>query len=144
MQLESKYVLANRLLTGKAVDRSSRPFQDLSVLIKVRNQLVHFKKNEVFTEPEVTPEILSHSRNPAIKYLQSKNVLADNIVELTGWPEWISTKAMARWSCDVASRVILDFIVKAPTAGQWGHFLRFTQSAFTTGTAPAPQARPKQ
>jgi hypothetical protein len=138
MQLESKYVLANWLLTGTAVDRGSQPFQDLTVLIKVRNQLVHFKPNEVFTKPEVTPEILRHSRNPAIKHLQSKHVLADNVVGMAGWPEWISTKAMARWSCDVASRVILDFISKAPTAGQWGHFLRFTQSAFTTGTAAVP------
>jgi hypothetical protein len=131
MKLESKYVLANWLLTGKAVDRGSQPFQDLSVLIKVRNQLVHFKPNEVFTEPEVTPETLSHSRNPAIKHLQSKNVLADNVVGLTGWSEWISTKAMARWSCGVTSRVIVDFISKAPSAGQWGHMLRFTQSSFT-------------
>jgi|SRR5579864_5374147 len=137
MQLESKYVLANWLMTGQAVDRGSQPFQDLSVLIKVRNQLVHFKPNEVFTQPEVTPEILSHSRNPAIKHLQSKNVLANDVVGLTGWPEWISTKAMARWARDVASRIILDFINKTPTVGQWGYLLRFTQSAFVI---PAPQS----
>jgi hypothetical protein len=130
MQLESKFVLANWLLTGRAVDRSRQPFQDLAVLVKVRNQLVHFKPNEIFAGPEVTHEILTHSRNPAIKHLRGRNVLADDIAGLTGWSEWISTKAMAKWSCDVVSRVIVDFIGKTPTAGQWGRMLRFWQSTF--------------
>ena len=129
--LESKLILANWLLTGKHLDKGAPPFQDLVLLIKVRNQLVHFRPNEIFVEPEITPASLSHSQNPAIKHLRSKNVLADNIVGLAGWIAWIETKAMARWSCDVASRVIIDFISKTPTAGQWGHMLRFTRSSFS-------------
>lgn len=41
---------------------------------------------------------------------------ADNIVGLAGWTAWIETKAMARWACDVASRVIVDSISKTLTA----------------------------
>jgi hypothetical protein len=135
--LESKLILANWLLTGKRLDTGAQPYQDLAVLIKVRNQIVHFEPNEIFTEPEVTPEILSHSRNPAIKHLRSRNVLADNIVGLSSWTAWIETKAMATWACDVTSRVVADFASKVPTAGQWGHFLRFppSQGSFTRGYA---------
>jgi len=129
--LESKFLLANWLLTGKSLDRGAQPYQDLTLLLKVRNQLVHFRPNDIFTEPEVTPEILSHSQNPAIVQLRSKNVLATDIVGLSGWTAWIETKAMAKWACDVASRMVLDFVSKTPVEGQWGHFLRFSQRSFT-------------
>lgn len=128
--LESKFLLANWLLTGKSHDRGAQPYQDLSLLLRVRNQLVHFKPNDIFTEQEVTPEILSHSRNPAIVQLRSKHVLADDIVGLSGWTAWVETKAMAKWACDVASHVVLDFVSKTPVEGQWGFFLRLSQRSF--------------
>lgn len=90
MQLESKFIPASWLLTGKALDQGAQPFQDLSVLIKIRNQLVHFRPNEIFMKPQVTAEMLTHSRNPAMKHLRSKNVLADNIVGSEGWLEWVA------------------------------------------------------
>jgi hypothetical protein len=129
--LESKFLLANWLLTGKGLDKGAQPYQDFALLLKVRNQLVHFKPNDIFTEPEVTPEMLSSSRNPVVEQLRSRNVLATNIVGLTGWTAWIETKAMAKWSCDVASRMVVDFVGKTPVEGQWGHFLRFMQRSFT-------------
>lgn len=141
--LESKLILANWLLTGKRLDTGAQPYQDLGVLIKVRNQIVHFEPNEIFTEAEVTPEMLAHSQNPAIKRLQSKKVLADNVVGLTSWNAWIETKAMATWACDVTRRVVVDFISKTPTAGQWGHMLRFTQSSFTREIPQGMRPRPE-
>lgn len=111
--------------------KGSQPFQDLIALTKVRNQLVHFKPNEVFADVEFTPEMLATSRNKVVEQLRSRNVLATNIVGLTGWSAWIETKAMARWACDVASRVVTDFVSKTPTTGQWGFFLRLSQRSFT-------------
>jgi hypothetical protein len=151
--LESKFILANWLLTGKSLDRGVPPYQDLALLLKVRNQLVHFKPNEIFTDVELTPETFSKSRNSAVEQLRSRNVLATNIVGLTGWTAWIETKAMAKWSCGVVSRMVVDFVGKAPAEGQWSLTLRFMQRAFTqevqtgkvstTFASPAVPAEPK-
>jgi hypothetical protein len=129
--LESKFVLANWLLTGKSLDRGAPPYQDLALLLKVRNQLVHFKPNEIFTDVELTPETLSTSRNSAVEQLRSRHVLANDIVGLTGWTAWIETKAMAKWSCSVVSHLVVDFVSKTPAEGQWGIFVRFMERAFT-------------
>jgi hypothetical protein len=138
--LLSKAHIAQRLLTGQRAGRKAQPFRDLGILVEVRNTLVHFEPNEIYTKPEVTREMLSHIRNPAIKLLQSKGVLAENIEGLANWTAHIETKALARWSCDVATRVVVDFISKTPTAGQWGHMLWFTQGSFT---GEAPRFRPE-
>jgi hypothetical protein len=111
--------------------RHSWDYQDLTLLLKVRNQLVHFKPNEIFTDVELTPETLSTSRNSAVEQLRSRHVLANDIVGLTGWTAWIETKAMAKWSCSVVSHLVVDFVSKTPAEGQWGIFVRFMERAFT-------------
>ena len=133
--LESKFILASWLLTGKSLDRGAPPYQDFALLLRVRNQLVHFKPNE-FTTPKVTPEVMSSSRNPVIEQLRSRHVLATNIGGPSGWTAWIETKAMAKWSCDVASRMVVDLVSKTPVEGQWGFLLRFMQRSFAPGASP--------
>lgn len=133
--------VANRLLTGRRAGKKAQPFRDLALLLRLRNQLVHFQPNEIYADRKVTAAMLSTSGNNVVEELRSEKVLATNIVGLTGWTDWIETKAMARWSCDVASRVVFDFINKVPSEGQWGIMLASAQGFFLLGLRET-QAKP--
>jgi hypothetical protein len=54
--LESKLILGNWILAGKRVEKGVQPHQDFSLLMSLRNDLVHFKPNEsVDTHSLVSP-----------------------------------------------------------------------------------------
>jgi hypothetical protein len=73
VQIQSKFQLAHLVLTGKAYDKGSPPYQDFSDLMAVRNLLMHGKANEKFLTVDGKPSVL----NPAtvIERLTSKNIL---------------------------------------------------------------------
>lgn len=48
--LNTKLILVPYLLFGKTFERDNQPFQDMNLLIKVRNDLVHYKMG--FTKPK--------------------------------------------------------------------------------------------
>jgi hypothetical protein len=50
---------------------------------------------------------------------------------------------VAKWSCDVASRVVFDFIHKLPSGGQWGLMLESAQGFFLLGLKEA-HAKPRR
>jgi hypothetical protein len=135
--------VANRLLTGRRAGKKAQPFRDLALLLRLRNQLVHFQPNEIYADRKVTAEMLSTSGNDVVEELRLARVLATNIVGLTGWTDWIETKAVAKWSCDVASRVVFDFIHKLPSGGQWGLMLESAQGFFLLGLKEA-HAKPRR
>jgi hypothetical protein len=129
--------IANRLLTGRKAGKKAQPFRDLALLLRLRNQLVHFRPNEIYAHRKVTAEMLSTRGNSIVEELRPARVLATNIVGVTGWTDWIETKAMAKWSCDVASRVVFDFLKKVPSEGQWGIMLSSAQGFFLLGLREA-------
>src|SRR5262249_40214474 len=55
--LESKFILASWILSRKGVDRGVQPYQDFAQLLKLRNDLVHFRPNEVTELNETLEEI---------------------------------------------------------------------------------------
>jgi hypothetical protein len=121
--LLSRLALSHWLLTGKSVDRSSSPFQDFASLVGLRNDLVHFKPNEDFdTEMRsVNPETIHENR---LKRLRSQNILADFSAGKTSWTFYVATKAVADWSCRIASDTLLDFGAKVPDS-LWGRTVQF-------------------
>jgi hypothetical protein len=71
--IESKFLLANLVLTGKAYDRGVAPYQDFSRLIDIRNALVHFKSKEYFSKVDGTPAVFNQEK--VVDKLKSKNVM---------------------------------------------------------------------
>jgi len=47
LDLSSKWLIIPRLVTGKQLDSGSKPMQDLSSLIALRNKLVHYKSRKL-------------------------------------------------------------------------------------------------
>jgi hypothetical protein len=126
--LESKFVLSNWILTGRKLDRGEPAYQDFSLLVGLRNDLVHFKPNEA-VDLSLSPDEI-HQR--LVGTFRSKNILATGIEStLTPWTQLITTKAVALWSCQTASRMVLDFVQKAPKGG-WRTFLETVQLHFTS------------
>ena len=75
------------------------------LLIDTRNALLHMRPVEMRSEPkeELTERLL--------KRFRSKNVLAksdENVV--MGWLGRIKTRAVARWACNTASRMVLSIV----------------------------------
>lgn len=137
--------VAHRLLTGRRAGKKAQPFRDLALLLRLRNQLVHFRPNEIYADRKITPEMLSTSGNAVVEELRSERVIVTNhIHSLTTWTDWIETKAVAKWSCDVASRVVFDFIRKLPSDGQWSLMLSAAQGFFLLGLREARATRPRR
>ncbi len=112
-RLESKFTLANWILSGRSINRGSQPYQDFALLMRLRNDLVHTKTNKLFdygtmTNEEAHRELMNRFRN--------KNILAD--ATATGsWTHLIQTKAVAEWSCRTAASVVVDLCSSALESG---------------------------
>jgi hypothetical protein len=74
VQIQSKFQLANLILTGKTYEKGAALYQDFADLVAVRNLLMHGKSNERFVTVDGKPGVLL---NPlaVIDRLSSKNIL---------------------------------------------------------------------
>jgi hypothetical protein len=72
-QTQAKFQLAHLVLTQKAYDKGSAPYQDFADLMAVRNLLMHGRSNETFLIVDGKPSVL----NPVgvVERLASKNIL---------------------------------------------------------------------
>ena len=71
--IESKFHLANLVLTGKAYEKGASPYQDFRLLTDLRNALVHFKSKEYFSKMDGKPATFNQEK--VVEKLKSKNVL---------------------------------------------------------------------
>jgi hypothetical protein len=129
MSLESKFILSNWILSGKRLARGEPAYQDFSLLLGLRNDLVHFKPNAVIDLSHASPDEM-HQR--VVGKFRSKNILATGTESpLTPWTQLITTKAVALWSCRTAAQMVVDFVQKVPKGG-WRTFLDSTKLLFTS------------
>ena len=131
LSLEAKILMSNWIMTGKSMNRGEQPYQDFALLLKVRNELVHFRPNEIFPDSSLSTDAIDNSNNPVLEKLRSKQVLATGMQGIQSWTSWMETKAMAEWSCNSASNIVSDFSGKLPSEGRWGSSLRFSGRGFT-------------
>lgn len=95
LELAPKLVLVPQLLFGKTFERGAQPYQDMALLIKVRNDLVHFKMP--FTPP---------------KYLHSLGMRRIALVarESGGadypWPSKLNCSEGIRWAHNTACETV--------------------------------------
>ena len=116
--LESKFALANWILAGEKLDKGAQPYQDFALMMRLRNDLLHFKGNERFDQ-NATPEEFHKN---LIQRFGSRDLLAEDM-EAGSWIHAVETKAIADWSCRTAAKVIVDFVSKTPE-GVWQSFLQ--------------------
>ncbi|MCU1270325.1 MAG: hypothetical protein JWN74_1619 [Acidobacteriaceae bacterium] len=110
--LEKKLSVAHSLLAGKPANFGAAPYQNLSLLVAVRNELLHFKPTAPLSfEPEYHPV-----REGLRKRLSSLHVLAEG-ADIESWIFHVATRAMAEWSCNVGRDVAVDLLDNAKAAG---------------------------
>ena len=125
--LEDKLSVAHSMFVGKPADFGTAPYQDLKLLIALRNELIHFKPNA-----PVSYEADSHPvRQKLREGLRAKNILAENVEYAESWLFHASTKAVAEWACQTAANVALDFVKIAPQSG-WRTMLQSVSATFAS------------
>jgi hypothetical protein len=95
LELSPKLVLVPQLLFGESFERGAQPYQDMALLVKVRNDLVHFKMP--FTPP---------------KYLHSLGVRRIALVAHNSegadypWPSKLNCSEGIRWAHNTACETV--------------------------------------
>lgn len=92
-----KIQFAKYILTGQLYDKGKLPYQDLDLLFKLRNSILHLKPSNDLKKDNI------------IKSLESKKVLdIKNDGVIMSWLSKISTKAVARWSINAVINIAED------------------------------------
>jgi hypothetical protein len=109
--LQSKFLLGNWILSGERLDKGTLTYQDFTLLMSLRNTLLHFKANPAF-EQSTPPEDVHQE---LFKKFKSRNILAEDAQESDGtWTFLFETKAVAERSCRTAAQMIRDFCSRVP------------------------------
>jgi len=112
--LELKLHVVRIALQGSPWSPGEGSFQELTLLLRLRNALVHLKLDVRTGDTESPdagppPSLLTH--------LRSKGILAqDQDPKAATWTLPVSTRAAARWACNVAARIIEDTIRLVPAS----------------------------
>ena len=109
-----RFNMAHWIVTGVPYDTNSQPFQALTLLFQIRNDLVHFKPDPLTEEGEPKP---THT---TLDKLRSKRILSDSSAPESNrsWIQAVGTKAVAEWACNATSLVAADLVSKLP-ASAW-------------------------
>jgi len=111
VDLEIKLVLVPQLLFGVTFETGEQPYQDMRQLIKVRNEVVHYKMG--FGKPKF------------LRPLQDRRIAFD----LPGepWVECLSSSEGIRWAHNTACETIGKMIAFLPSDVEAGPFVQLAQ-----------------
>ena len=111
--VELKYMCAKTMLSGQPYDRGTNPYQDYSLLMKLRNCLMHLKHlND--TDYEFTDEGKLEVKEPPIVKKLPQNLLPDPHMTIASWMGKIGTQAVARWACNTTVWMTKSFVDALP------------------------------
>lgn len=100
VQIRARFLTAAYILSGKSPDKGSKLIQNLELLIRLRNELVH-------TKPEPIPD-LDNSQKINTPHKLIKPLMDQGVIQLNPplspafWRRWISCPDVAAWSFNVA------------------------------------------
>ena len=125
LELQTKLILVPQLLFGESFDSSAQPHQDMATLIRVRNDLVHYKM-------QVKPP-------KYIKALADTKVLLGNPrAQIDGsdylWPDKLNCSEGIRWAHNTACKVVhtmaehTDERLKSQIKGLVSNFAEISES----------------
>jgi hypothetical protein len=113
-QVRKQYLAAYHVLSGNPLPKNAQVYQNLSLLVKLRNAIVHLQPTPLVRRVGNT---FGTSPPPVLKKLSSKNVLAQNDLAgavTTDWLSIVSTRATARWACNTAADLVHGVALFAP------------------------------
>lgn len=109
-----KFLLAKLALTGQSYERGSNPYQDLALLMELRNSLVHLKSevtelDESGNQRSGCPRVVSRLEAKHVLVLLEENAKAT-------WVFCVSTPAAAKWACNAAAGIANDLFDSIPAS----------------------------
>ena len=105
LDLKMKLILVPQMLFNQTFDISAQPYQDFDLLVKLRNDVVHYKLRD---NP---PKYLSSLEDRGIA------ITSDSMVELGAdypWPSKLSTTEGIRWAHNTACAVVNKLVSFIP------------------------------
>ena len=106
LEVSAKLVLIPQLLFAKSFSRDTQPYQDMTLLIKVRNQFVHYK--------------MKHEPPNFVKSLDDRRISLAAPASGSGtdyaWPHKLSSSEGIRWAHNTVCDVVKELVSFAPTA----------------------------
>ena len=117
--LMKKYLELHALCKdGEKADKGANPYQDFSLLVSIRNDIVHTKgeRLSIFNE---TPDINGYPT--FIKTLSQKKIIETD-KKFSSWLNLIENKKFAEWSLETAKGIIENAINMLPETKLSGLF----------------------
>jgi hypothetical protein len=111
--IQSKFLLLRALIAKRPYDKGTSPYQDFSLLIALRNELVHRKAERYEVDAADAPL----TSNTLLDRLRSKNITAEPRAgpnQVWGLFLAIETRAVARWALNAAAAMMKDVAASAP------------------------------
>jgi hypothetical protein len=90
-----KYLMARVALHGRPFDKGAKPHQDLDLLFRLRDAVVHLK-----------PDNLTGSPQKLLEQLRSRGLVDLPEEGAAVWMLTIATPEVARWACDTVGNTI--------------------------------------
>jgi hypothetical protein len=105
MELLTKIIIIPQFLSGRSFRRGGQPFQDFARLVRIRNDIVHFKMGMQ------APRYLRH--------LEERGIAITNPSAAEGvdyaWPDRLSSTEGIRWAHNTARRVVNGLVEFVPS-----------------------------
>ncbi len=107
-EIRLKFLLAKVVLGGESYDKGSQPYQDFDTLFSMRDAIIHMMPENITGEP-----------HKILQRLRAKDLCEDFGPKVTAsWLGQISTRAVARWACNVVVEMVGSLKACMPSASE--------------------------
>jgi hypothetical protein len=114
-QIDLKYQLTSKILTGKTFPRGQAPFQDFVTLVALRNELVHPRHRD-----RTTPAGHVEPVSRVVRDLQQRGLTTSrgrrpgDVPGGMSWLDEIKSSGVANWAYGAARQIIIAVLTMLP------------------------------
>jgi hypothetical protein len=107
--LETRFVIARKLLAGKTYDKGALPFQDLQMLRALRNELAHMKPEAPVWYGGADDRPWTE-RPTFLGSLRSRNLIGPDTDASVSWTILVATTEVASWACATSVTMVKSIV----------------------------------
>lgn len=129
--VEERYDLAWKVLTGTAIAKGENHRQLLTMLTKLRNDLVHKKSDEseivLRSDPDesanfdgiwLSKVVQQHKCPQYFQFFKDKSLLAEGDNTMP-WLYRVCTRGVAEWACETVQHLANDLVGRSPARSEF-------------------------
>jgi hypothetical protein len=106
-----KYLLAGVALQGTPFDRGAQPWQDLELLIRIRDSIVHLRPIRF----QMGDKGFSTTGDKLIQQLRERRLLPTlPDAHVMFYLQWLAPRSVARWAVNTAVRAVMTIVAALP------------------------------